>query len=385
MMNPTHLGGGPLLRLVHVLAVVAIVTTAPRARAQSARVVQSTPSCAECRIELVHVAELGNEYGDAGAQGSLTAIARTSRGEYLAVYSEQAFEIVVHGPDGRVIRKFGRRGDGPGEFQRISLIRVSGGDTIHVLDRSRRRYSVFASDGRFVRSSPFPWPTESAVVFPGGSLAIGATVVTPERAGLPLHGVRIPPGKDAEIVASFGADTALSRLDLLHLLLRRVSRDSDSTFWAAPVNEYRVERWTLSGRRLDHLIRNASWFPTWLHTANIDDRTPPQPLVTSLSPEGQGRLWTVVRVPDSQWRSGISPRIGETGHRIFRVTNPSRVTDSVIELLDPRLGRVVASHRFDEAIGSFIDDDLVVVYLTDGSSSRIHVRRVRLVEPSSAR
>src|SRR5690606_12398504 len=56
-------------------------------------------------------------------------------------------DVVVLGPDGRHVRSIGRRGSGPGEFQRVSSVQVLPGDSVLVFDRGLRRVTVFPPSG----------------------------------------------------------------------------------------------------------------------------------------------------------------------------------------------------------------------------------------------
>jgi hypothetical protein len=56
-------------------------------------------------------------------------------------------QITILGPDGSVVRGFGRRGSGPGEFQAIRGVQVLGGDSILVYDPGLGRVSVFGPGG----------------------------------------------------------------------------------------------------------------------------------------------------------------------------------------------------------------------------------------------
>jgi hypothetical protein len=53
--------------------------------------------------------------------------------------------------DGSLVDTLGRKGEGPGEFQRLSQVTLARGDSLYVLDSRRRRVSVFAPSGRLAR------------------------------------------------------------------------------------------------------------------------------------------------------------------------------------------------------------------------------------------
>ena len=63
-------------------------------------------------------------------------------------------QLHFYGAGGRFVRSVGAPGDGPGEFRAIRWIGECGRDSVYVLDTTLQRMSVFAPDGKFVRSFP---------------------------------------------------------------------------------------------------------------------------------------------------------------------------------------------------------------------------------------
>ena len=49
---------------------------------------------------------------------------------------------------GKLIRRFGRKGQGPGEFQNITFVSVFDGDKIRLIDPSNHRFSLYSLDGK---------------------------------------------------------------------------------------------------------------------------------------------------------------------------------------------------------------------------------------------
>lgn len=52
--------------------------------------------------------------------------------------------------DGKFLRSFGRRGDGPGEFQLVRLLGRCGTDSLFVYDGASQRLTVVSTDGKFL-------------------------------------------------------------------------------------------------------------------------------------------------------------------------------------------------------------------------------------------
>jgi len=88
--------------------------------------------------------------------------------------------IRVFNSVGTLINFIGRRGQGPGEFDRVYTIGLLA-DTLYAIDLGLRRISYFSLEGELLRStqvSPPPisppfLPSMPFAVFPGGSMAVG--------------------------------------------------------------------------------------------------------------------------------------------------------------------------------------------------------------------
>lgn len=65
-------------------------------------------------------------------------------------------EVEVYDTDGRLLQKFGQKGQGPGEFTRPWHISISPDNEIFVLDKSARKITVFDTEGNFVRAIDCP-------------------------------------------------------------------------------------------------------------------------------------------------------------------------------------------------------------------------------------
>lgn len=60
-------------------------------------------------------------------------------------------EVTVYDTDGRLLRKFGKKGQGPGEFTRPWHLSISSKNEIFVLDKSARKINVFDPQENFLR------------------------------------------------------------------------------------------------------------------------------------------------------------------------------------------------------------------------------------------
>ena len=65
----------------------------------------------------------------------------------VAVGNRGSTEVLIFGPDGALIRRFGGRGGGPGEFSALSRMQVRPPDTLVVWDRERADVTRLMPDG----------------------------------------------------------------------------------------------------------------------------------------------------------------------------------------------------------------------------------------------
>lgn len=121
-------------------------------------------------IDTLHVIDPWNE--DTGYQFS--SIRRVVGGDQsLYVLDSRSREIIHLDLNGNMIRAFGGRGEGPGEFSMPSNL-IRSDDELHVSDSVLRRISVYTMDGIF--QSDYRWPNSTTSIIglfhigPDGSL-----------------------------------------------------------------------------------------------------------------------------------------------------------------------------------------------------------------------
>ena len=72
--------------------------------------------------------------------------------ENIYICDQQDCAIKVFNSDGRLIRSFGRKGQGPGEFQYFASLALLPNGNLLVQDAKQARTSIFSLDGRFLSS-----------------------------------------------------------------------------------------------------------------------------------------------------------------------------------------------------------------------------------------
>lgn len=187
------------------------------------------------------------------------ADAKFDAGGNVVVLDRLARRVTVFDPVGRFLTKFGRSGEGPGEFGDAIALAILSGDRIAVAD-SRRRLEIFAEkDGGYLYASRHPFPADlhmrEGLCQAGDRLFLS---VWHDESNAVVHEVPLQP---AHVGRTFGqgykASYALARqllsdgpigcagdpLRIVHALnalpvLRAYDADDGSEAWTARVADY---------------------------------------------------------------------------------------------------------------------------------------------------
>lgn len=306
------------------------------AAAQAVTDIPNASGCRGCRITVTRIATLGAFDGPGIIESENTGAVVDGRGRYFLFQPYRPW-VKVFDARGRYVTTMGREGAGPGEFRGVGMVRIGRGDTIHVFDAELARHSVFAPDLRFVRAHPTElMPQVDGIVLADGRVVIPQLVTTPERVGLPLHLIR-----DGRVERSFGSESGAFRPDLPELLARSAAPAQDGGIWSAHRYRYRIELWTAAGRKTRELRREVAWFPP--HTGNWrpSTTTPPPTLLREVWQDAEGLLWARILVADRDWRRAVSTG----GPHGSTITSNDAYRDTLLEVIDPVRGRVLASAR----------------------------------------
>lgn len=181
--------------------------------------------------------------------GTIIAAAATPDGA-LVVVDHAAAAVVAYGETGRVVWRFGRKGNGPGEFQMPYRVAACPDGAVVVFDRGRNDLTWIAATGAFVARRPLPVSVSQVnqIVCPDARHMVLAA--SSRDGALRDHGVHVfavlprslrylrsfgmlPPTRDEQVRASWGSGslTLASGGDLLY----------------TPRLPYRVFRFDLAG------------------------------------------------------------------------------------------------------------------------------------------
>jgi hypothetical protein len=323
--------------------------------AQQKIVIRGAPTCSQCEIRLdLSVTLDGNR---SAAVGEPLTLARMSDGRILLNTMAGEASIAVFDSTGAFIRRIGRRGGGPAEFLHVGRFRVTGKDTLRVFDNSAGRVKVFTSSFTPVETLPVGvWPSDVEFLADGRIMTSQANA---RRSGLPLHLI----GKDGKIERSFGAVNPYRREDG-DLLWRWIAPAGNDRVWAAPVTKYVLELWSFSGQKIRELERNVSWFKPHKQFGQSRDKpnAPPNPGIMDLRMDSAGKLWVIIHVADEKWKSGLGTVRGLYNQQVRGIADENKYWDSIVEVIDPASGTLVASQRFDQPLRWISESDFARTY-----------------------
>lgn len=142
---------------VAFLLIVAALWGSDRAQAQAR---SAPPQCTLSREPTAVIGDAGTELG--AVTGGVFV-----EDTLLAVTDHRDTSLRFFSVSGRQVARYGRRGSGPGEFQRPEAV-TTWGDTAVVFDPSERRVSYFTVKDGHIRTMSTGWGFRS--VLPGGRL-----------------------------------------------------------------------------------------------------------------------------------------------------------------------------------------------------------------------
>ena len=324
--------------------------------------------CLDC-IEVTPVVTLGEDDGP-GAIMESQFVAVDGRGQY---WVSQPDGPMVFSSAGEFIRQVGRRGQGPGEFLRPTLVHTDSGGRVHVFDIGNLRETVFNPDLTLALERSVTAAVHATAALPGlDDYVANLTVPSPDLFGVPLHIV-----KDGALAVSFGATEFTGP----HELARKVAVDTALRVYAGKPNQYEIEIWSKDGRRIIGLRRPDAWpVPTAEELGPFAPDKPPIGQLFDIRPSGEDRLWVIYWLPKSDWREHLTEVITPDGRILYR---PARGIESLyeshIELIDLRQGRVLTRTATENVVGNFLSDQLMYgPHLTAAGAPRVVVSQVHM-------
>lgn len=271
-------------------------------------------------------------------------------GILYALFERAPDAVYVFDSTGRHSNTLEPRGNDPNTY--ITRVDLDSEGRLQIVDRGHNTRMVLDSRSADVieqHTIETPGRVWDIVFGPSVYVASGP-IATRDAAGFPLHAYDY----QGRWQLSFGVIQPAFRGDLMPLLLRWVTPADSSSFWATPMNEYRLQRWTFDGRKLAELAGERRWFTPWVRpppTRSLDHA--PYTYVAGMTSDNSGRLWILFAMPAPEWREALDTLRDQMGNRMIRPG--ARYRDSVVELVDPSRGILIASARLQGSWSGFAD------------------------------
>jgi hypothetical protein len=337
----------------------------------------SAPSCPRCTIAVTREVTLGDDDGPGSLESIPISAARDSRGLYYVVAGNA---VLVFDSTGRYVRKLGAIGAGPGEFRRPQRVQVGAGDTVYVSDA--RGISSFSPQGVFMRAAKVAARNGTFVLQPDGSLVAYGALGTSASIGFPFHRFR-PDGTPSRSFGSLAPSDARGRPQVPFYLL---GRRSATEIWSAEPDydrgRYTLTAWDSAGGVKRSLSRAPEWMRRGEATSAARPIVAPSPMLQAVRQDGTGKLWTITVVAAPRWRDGYGELKPGTSTLDISTRRLDLMMDTMLEVIDPITGKLVAATRVRGHTLDFVDDSRVLsLQTTEDGLVRGVIHRVRLVIP----
>lgn len=343
-----------------VTTVLALITVA-RASAQRPPSVLEIPdgvACASCQITTRALAKLVVPRDS--TDGFPTTVRLDPQARYWVF--RRGDMPAVFDSAGQFIRTVGRHGRGPGEFLQPYDAVAFRRDSLIVLDGDGRRATVLAPSLRPVRYLTIPFEMHSPIVVSWPDTIIASGIVpTAGEVGWALHRVSFS-SKDAAVTKSFGTGDGELRPEGVARMWHWLTPAAGGFFWSAWMYGYTLSQWRANGSLIRSLQRRPEWFPSPSPSSLGNPETPPPPFVVGVQQDDDGLLWVFVHVPAPEWRKAwptLPPGTREVPSRMIAKEKLFRTT---VEVIDPRLGRVVARKTLESFVVGGLQGRRVAVY-----------------------
>jgi hypothetical protein len=139
---------------------------------------------------------------------------------------------------------------------------------------------------------------------------------------------------------------------------------SGNTIWAAELTRYRLTQWSATGEILRVLERKPAWFDENRADWGGPDK-PPREHIAGLAIDERGFLWVLINVAAPTWREAwpsVPPGTREISSDRIRRDKQYR---TIIEVIDPTAGRVVARQNFNEYFATLFSNQHAAIFYID--------------------
>ena len=341
---------------------------APAARSEITEI-SGAVGCAACEIIAEEAVVLS---GPASAFVEWPQSAWTdSRGRILLAQPNKQVLPAVFAPDGEFLQHIGGEGEGPGEFRYAAHLAAGAHDSVWIADWGTGRLSIFGPDFRFARSFPVPSSLGSLALLPEGDLITVAPSFDGGKEVVPIQRW----DREGDRFAGYGPPVKQSS-GYEHQYLVAAARNGG--FWA-------IRLW---GRLL--LLRvdstgEETWYerrPEWFQGIPAGATSADQGVsrAWAIWEDAAGLVWIVFKVA-AESSDIVMDTVRPEGVPVAVPRDPDAAYDTMVEVLDPRRGELVAAHRFPELLTVSAGPGRLIRVLETDAGLRVSVVVLRLHRP----
>ena len=325
------------------------------------------PACAVVLDEAVRLGAL-DDPGTVGPAGQITQVAS---GDFLVAHFDNGARIMVYGPDGRYRESIDRRGEGPGEFSDpgIGKLRPAPGGGVLILDPGTRRITHLSADWGLLGT------TQIRAMFPLNFVPLAS------GRGFVVGGWgRADDGRFAAVVEHLDAEGAVRETvpevptdrGMLNHFFASMAVDDEGTVWRSLPIEYAVEAWSPGSPEPSlRLEGRPGWFTPGPPAEGHPDEAPSPSVIQGLR-HHDGLLWIATSVADDGWREAVANPVP------LVPTDGNRALDTVVEVVDPATGELVARSVLDDWLWWTGDGGYFYAARDEGLVSKAALFTVRL-------
>ncbi len=352
------MSGRPTGRRKHRWRVAVVVCAAMPSPCAAQSLLPISEEAGACAVHLREVVRLGTP-GDPGTIGSRPEITRTATGEYVVASVENRGRLLVFDSRGAFADAFGGNGEGAGEYRVPGRMRPGPDGGLRILDLVNRRITLVSPDGEplvttdvrslhgldFVTLAAGERHVVSGFGQTDDALSVTTQIVDNDGTGLATLG--------AAPVASW----------VVNFFRAPVALDRRGRVWTTRAGEYGFEAWDPARRDgpLTRLVGEPDWFDAGPPQPGAPVTAPAPSVVIGLRPHG-GLLWAATWVADENREAGPGPAPSPL--------ELDRLLDTILDVIDPESGRLVARSRRDEALRGTGDDALLFGVREEGGIAR---------------
>jgi hypothetical protein len=323
---------------------VSMLASTPATAPQDTVRVPDQVTCPKCTIKLTRLGRIGVGAGAAGPM-NITSVNRDLRGRFYLTPTYTPGTISEFDQNGKFVRAIGKRGAGPQEFDEVTWVDFDRQNQMYAIDRGNRRIAILDTARKVVSSIPLRINPYNFMALRDGRIFVTANGSDPKKRGVPLHEI----DRNGAVIRSFGDPERELDPRQPQRHWRALGLGSNNTIWVARADRYQIERYSDQGVLSKVFVSTPSWYQPWQRPAGSLSERRPFPRMNMVREDARGRLWTFTVVADSDWKPRPKPPAGKE-LMLPTVRERHALEDSIVEVLDPVAGRVIARARWPKPI-----------------------------------